>query len=169
MRRRQSSRALLRSASRALDLGCGTGTNAIYLARHGFDVTAIDISRLAIAQARRKAQSIGIVIHFVRGDVSRIDRWVAAHSIDFAYDIGCFHALNAPARERYVRALANVLQPRAVYMQYAFIAQQPAGPGLLENEVAQRFGHDFVIENVQYGSDRGARPSAWYTLVEREA
>ena len=42
---------------RALDLGCGTGTNAMYLAQHGFTVTAIDVSRRAIALAKRKSRS----------------------------------------------------------------------------------------------------------------
>ena len=159
----------LRPPGRALDLGCGTGTNAIYLARRGFDVMAIDISRAAIAQARRKAQSIGAAIHFVRGDVSYMDRWVTADSIDFAYDIGCFHALADGARTRYVHALSSVLRPHAIYMMYAFTACQPGGRGLVDGEVERRFNQDFDLESVQHGAYRDERRSAWYTLVKLEA
>src|SRR5579885_2975421 len=57
---------------RALDLGCGTGTNALYLARHGWQVTGIDFAAPAIEQARRKAQAAGTppgTVRFIRGDV----------------------------------------------------------------------------------------------------
>ena len=55
---------------RALDLGCGTGTNVIYLARHGFQVTGVDIARLAIARARRKARRAGVQARFLVADVT---------------------------------------------------------------------------------------------------
>src|SRR5512140_2887239 len=100
---------------RALDLGCGTGTNAITLVQHGFDVTAIDISRRAISLAKRKARSAELAdrVRFERGDVTLMRRWALGHSIDFAYDIGCFHNLKVEARQRYVAALTAVLKPGA--------------------------------------------------------
>src|SRR5512143_1350520 len=96
---------------RALDLGCGTGTNAIYLAQHGFEVTGIDISGRAISQAKHKARSAQLAdrVRLEHGDVALLRRWVLGHSIDFAYDIGCFHNLEAEARQRYVAALTAVL------------------------------------------------------------
>ncbi|MBI2830315.1 MAG: class I SAM-dependent methyltransferase, partial [Chloroflexi bacterium] len=45
---------------RAIDLGCGTGANAIYLAQHGFDVTGIDFSEAAIEKARARAEEAGV-------------------------------------------------------------------------------------------------------------
>ena len=72
---------------RALDLGCGTGTNAIYLARHGFEVTAIDISRRAISLAKRKIRSAQLTdrVRVERGDVTLMRRWATGQSLDFAY------------------------------------------------------------------------------------
>src|SRR5512143_3884022 len=98
---------------RALDLGCGTGTNAIYLAQHGFTVTAIDVSRRAVALAKRKTRSAHLTgrVQVERGDVTLLRRWVTGQSIDFACDIGCFHTLSAEARQRYVSALTAVLKP----------------------------------------------------------
>lgn len=153
----------LRPPGRALDLGCGTGTNAIYLAWRGFEVTAIDVSIRAIALARRKARSMRSAIQFVRGDVTRMSNWVRAGTIDFAYDIGCFHSLNADARRRYVEALRAATRPRAIYMLYAFGAMRSGG-GVSPDEVGARFADGFLLQSVQHGGDRNERPSAWYTL-----
>jgi SAM-dependent methyltransferase len=158
----------------ALDLGCGTGTNAITLAQRGFEVTAIDISRRAIALAKRKARSAERLdrIHFERGDATLMRRWALGHSIDFAYDIGCFHNLKPEARQRYVAALTAVLKPGASYMLYAFEPQADrAGVGL--DEIAALFDPAYQLDGMRRGSDssganHGERGSAWYTLVKRE-
>lgn len=154
----------------ALDLGCGTGTNALYLARQGFAVTAIDVSRRAIALATRKARSAQLAdrVRFVRGDVTQLPRWAAANSIDLAYDIGCFHSLKAEARARYVRALTTVLKPGAFYLLYAFEPQAEWG-GVSPDEIAALFDRTCRLAAVRRGSDRGGRGSAWYTLVKRAA
>src|SRR5260370_14518015 len=57
---------------KALDLGCGTGTNSIYLARHGWETTGVDFVPRAIAQARRKAAAAGASPRFLVGDVTRL-------------------------------------------------------------------------------------------------
>ncbi len=155
---------------RALDLGCGTGTNAIYLAQHGFTVTGIDISRRAISLAKRKARSAQLTdrVVFERGDVALLRRWAAANSIDFAYDIGCFHNLDREARQRYATALSVVLKPGAHYMLYAFEPQADrAGVGL--DDIAALFDAAFRLDGMRRGSDRGQRGSAWYTLIKRTA
>jgi SAM-dependent methyltransferase len=166
------------SIGRALDLGCGTGTNAIYLAQHGFEVTGIDISRRAISLAKRKARSAQLTdrVRFERGDVTLLRRWVSANSmeqspssggIDFAYDIGCFHNLDATARRRYVAALTAVLKPGAFYMVYAF-EPQADGRGVALDEIAALFDPDYQLDNLKRGDDRGGRGSAWYTLMKRD-
>jgi SAM-dependent methyltransferase len=166
------------SIGRALDLGCGTGTNAIYLAQHGFEVTGIDISRRAISVAKRKARSAQLAdrVRFERGDVTLLRRWVSASSmgqspssggIDFAYDIGCFHNLDAAARRRYVAALTAVLKPGAFYMLYAFEPQADRA-GVALDEIAGLFDSAFQIDGLRRGSDQGKRGSAWYTLIKRD-
>ena len=155
---------------RALDLGCGTGTNALYLAQHGFHVTAIDVSQRAIALARRQARSARLVdrVRFERGDVTRMRKWVDLNSIDFACDIGCFHNLNAEARQRYVSALTGVLRPGAIYMLYAFEPQADRR-GVAPDEIAALFDPAYRLDGMRRGSDRNGRGSAWYTLIKREA
>jgi SAM-dependent methyltransferase len=155
---------------RALDLGCGTGTNAIYLAQHGFGVTAIDVSRRAISLAKRKTRSAQLTdrVRLERGDVTLMRRWVLGQSIDFAFDIGCFHNLKAAARQRYVTALTGVLKPGAIYMLYAF---EPGadGRGVALDEIAALFDARYRLDGLRRGQDGGGRGSAWYTLVKREA
>jgi SAM-dependent methyltransferase len=154
---------------RALDLGCGTGTNAIYLAQHGFAVTAIDVSRRAIALAKRKARSAQLTdrVRFERDDVTLMRRYAISHSIDFACDIGCFHNLKPEARQRYVAALTALLKPGGVYMLYAFEPQADRA-GVALDEVAALFDPAYRLDGMRRGSDRTGRGSAWYTLIKRE-
>jgi 2-polyprenyl-3-methyl-5-hydroxy-6-metoxy-1,4-benzoquinol methylase len=76
---------------KALDLGCGTGTNAITLARHGWQVTGVDFSPKAIRQARRKATAEGLKIEFHAADVT--DLAMLTGPYDYVLDIGCLFTL----------------------------------------------------------------------------
>jgi 2-polyprenyl-3-methyl-5-hydroxy-6-metoxy-1,4-benzoquinol methylase len=57
---------------KALDVGCGTGDTSIYLAKHGWNVTAIDFVQLAIDKARAKTAAAGVNVRYVRGDVTQL-------------------------------------------------------------------------------------------------
>ncbi|CAG0932271.1 cobalt-precorrin-6B (C15)-methyltransferase [Thermoflexales bacterium] len=162
---------------RALDLGCGTGTNAIYLAQHGFAVIGIDVSRRAIALAKRKVRSaqLGDRVRLERDDVTLMRRYAVSHSteqspfsggIDFAYDIGCFHNLKPEARQRYVAALTAVLKPGAIYMLYAFEPQVDR-VGVALDEIAALFDAAYRLDGMRRGEERHGRGSAWYTLIKR--
>src|SRR5512136_559962 len=74
---------------RALDLGCGTGTNVLYLAQHGFDTVGVDISSRAMATARRKIQQAGLIqqAHVYTGDVTRLDALPVAGLFNLALDM----------------------------------------------------------------------------------
>jgi SAM-dependent methyltransferase len=56
-------------SGRALDIACGTGRNALYLAEHGFDVTGVDISEVAIERASDEARARGLSVEFVVADL----------------------------------------------------------------------------------------------------
>jgi SAM-dependent methyltransferase len=96
------------SAGRALDIGCGTGTNAIWLAQNGFDVLGVDVAPLAIDKARAKAGATPRVRFEVR------DFLVAppAGGFDFVFDRGCFHVFDEQAeRARFAAGVAALLAP----------------------------------------------------------
>ncbi len=82
---------------RALDLGCGTGDNAIYLAQHGFTVAALDYAPSAIAKARRKAAKAGVAVEFVVDDLTGL-RSVRGQ-FDLLVDYGTLDDLGATQRD----------------------------------------------------------------------
>jgi len=153
---------------RALDLGCGTGTNVIYLAQHGFDVVGVDISSRAIVAARRRIEraDLGRHAHVYAGDVTRLDVLPAPGPFDLALDIGCLHVLDALRRERYADALANRIKPGGLYLLYAFGPRVQFGRkmGIAPEETEQLFAPVFKLLRVAHGYDRGGVGSAWYTF-----
>jgi len=97
-------------AGRVLEVGCGTGTNALWLAAHGFDVLGIDVSPLAIDRARAGAsEGAGAARFEVRDFLAAPPEGPS----DFVFDRGCFHVFDAPvARTRFVELVASVLAER---------------------------------------------------------
>ena len=160
--------------SRALDLGCGTGTNSIYLAQHGFTVVGVDFSAKAIATARAKAHRANVTVEFHVADVTRLD--FLREPFGFVLDIGCLHALDTAARPRYAEYLARLACPNAVFMLYAF-SPRPADAsrhlirfrnvGITADEVQRLFATHFVLERAEHGADRGERASAWYWFTRQ--
>lgn len=155
-------------SGRALDLGCGTGTNSIYLAKHGFQVVGVDFAPKAIEIARAKALKEHLPVDFKRADVSRLD--FLQQPFELVLDIGCFHSLGPEARTRYANQLARLTRPGSYYMLYAF------GPhfGLLRNmgitreQIEECFGPAFELRRVDVGRDGGDRTSAWYWFVRKQ-
>ncbi|MEB2314146.1 MAG: class I SAM-dependent methyltransferase [Sorangiineae bacterium] len=92
---------------RALDVGCGTGTNAIYLAEHGFEVVGVDLSPLAIERARSKSAGLaGLALH----SLSFLDDEVPGGPFDLVYDRGVFHIFDeASERARFAERVAQLL------------------------------------------------------------
>lgn len=159
---------------RALDLGCGTGTNAIFLAQHGFQVVAVDFSRQAIARARDKARRAQVAIDFYVADVTQLD--FLNPPFDFVLDIGCLHGIKLAQRTRYAEHLARLTRAGAVFMLYAFappppdvsrLQLRPRSIGITEAQVRALFAAHFDVERVQHGTERGERASAWYWLRRR--
>jgi SAM-dependent methyltransferase len=107
---------------RAVDLGCGGGNYAIYLARRGFDVTGVDISPTAIGIARERARQQGVRCDFIVADVLG-DLTELTGSFDFAFDWELLHHLFPEQREKYVRNVWEKLVPRGLYLSLCFSEQ----------------------------------------------
>lgn len=153
---------------RALDLGCGTGTNVIYLAQHGFGTTGVDISTRAIAQARQKIRQARLEerAHVYVGDVTRLDALPVAGLFDLALGIGCLHNIDLSARQRYAEGLIRRMQPGGLYLLYAFGPRMRQGKrsGLSPQEAEQLFAPTFALAQITHGQDRNGLASAWYTF-----
>lgn len=149
---------------RALDLGCGTGTNCIYLARHGWEAVGVDFSALAICQARRKARRAGVDCKFYQADVA--DLAFLTGPFDLALDIGCLHSVPPERRARYTPELARLVRPGGLYMLYGFTPRpdQAKSSDLAPEEVRRLLAPAFAVERQEHGDDPTGPCSAWYWL-----
>ncbi|MGW0574545.1 class I SAM-dependent methyltransferase [Streptomyces sp. NPDC002920] len=101
-------RGLVAPGGRALDLGCGPGRNALYLASRGFEVDAVDLSPQAVAWGAERARAAGAAgVRFRCGDAFAL----ATGPYDLIHDSGCFHHLPPHRRISYLDLLDRVLAP----------------------------------------------------------
>lgn len=119
---------------RALDLGCGSGRNAIFLARRGFSVDAVDYSKAAIAWARGRVAEAGVDVSLACRNVFELEATVASY--DLVYDSGCFHHIAPHRRDRYVELVVNLLKPGAWFGLTCF--RPEGGSGYSDEEVYER-------------------------------
>jgi cyclopropane fatty-acyl-phospholipid synthase-like methyltransferase len=143
---------------RALDLGCGTGTNTIYLAQHGWQATGVDFVGRAIRSARRKARRAGVQVDFQQGDVTRLDG--IQGPFDLVLDIGCYHSLTEEGKAAYLQNLQRMLAPQGTYLLYALFKTSPEQrTGLLEADLELLDANLHRLSR-QDGTDRSRR-SVW--------
>jgi cyclopropane fatty-acyl-phospholipid synthase-like methyltransferase len=149
----------------ALDLGCGTGTNAITIHRYGWEVVGIDISSFAIRMARRKAKSIGAKIHFIQGDVAEFNG--VDEAFDLILDIGCFHAIHPESKSKYAGNIRKHLQPNGTFLLYTWLQQEIEGDERLspEEKLVDLFRGCCECVNILRSKDwESHRPSGWFTF-----
>ncbi len=151
---------------RALDLGCGTGTNAITMTRRGWQVVGVDVSKLAIRLARKKARRAGFSIAFYQEDVTKLG--FLAEPFDLVLDIGCFHSLSVQARARYAAQLKRLVKPAGTYMLYAWLQDEDLSREnpLKEAETHALLSPDFECQTVAHGIER-QRTTAWFTFQRK--
>ena len=109
-----------------LDAGCGTGENALHIARMGLRVVGIDVAETALAMAREKAANTGpaIDIEFLAADAFHLE--CLGHKFQTVLDCGLFHAFDPEERSRYVVSLASVTERDGTLYVLCF---SDAGPG----------------------------------------
>ncbi|MBI5943037.1 MAG: class I SAM-dependent methyltransferase [Chloroflexi bacterium] len=152
-------------AGRAIDLGCGTGTNVITLAKTGWHVTGIDFASRAIQIARRKLKKQNISAKLLVGDVTnfKIDS-----QFELALDIGCFHGLENKAD--YLTQLERLLAPNGFWLMYGFFKPDPhlPGPGLVHSDLEMISAQALTLLSRSDGFDKKERPSAWFLFQKKK-
>ena len=104
---------------RAIDLGCGAGNYAVYLASKGFEVTGVDFSRTAIKLAKKNAKKNGVKCEFLVADVvNGLDK--VQSGCDFAYDWGLLHHIMPEDRQKYVANVHRLLNSGGKYLSLCF-------------------------------------------------
>jgi len=113
---------------KAIDLGCGAGNHAVYLAGKGFDVTGIDFSPTAIRLAKRNAEKKSVKCNFFVADaVSDLDK--VNQTWDFAYDWGLLHHIFPQQRKKYIKNVHRILNRSAKYLSLCFSEKDTAFQG----------------------------------------
>lgn len=110
---------------RVLELGCGIGTNAIFLAQSGFDVTAVDLAEEAIKRARMKADEAGVKVNFLQADVTSLPD---LGLFSFAFDRGTYHIVRSINLAGFQSMLGRVLEAGGYYAVLAGNANEDAPP-----------------------------------------
>ena len=132
-----------------LDLGCGSGDNAIELARRGYRVLGMDLVPEALRRAREKAAKAGLMQppEFLEGDALRLQgSGVEAETV---LDCALFHVFEDEERPRYVNGLEEVLSPggRLHILSFSELETREPGPRRLTREsIAGAFGRGWTLE-----------------------
>jgi len=147
---------------RTIDLGCGAGNYAVYLAGLGFDVTGVDVSPTAIQFAREKAERVGVICTFIIADLLG-DLHEVLGKFDFGYDYELLHHFMPENRGTYAKNVASLLNPGATYLSVCFseddpqfggsgkIRETPIGTVLYfssEREIQELFSPYFTIQEL---------------------
>jgi SAM-dependent methyltransferase len=155
-------------AGSALDVGCGTGDSAIYLAQHGWKVTGVDYVEKPLDKARAKAGAADVSVNFARADVTQLSHEGIGTGFQLIVDNGCLHNMSGADRESYVREVSAVAAADARLLIVAFPPGGRLGvPGIDHAEIERRFTAGWSL--LSAGDERALdeKTATRYYLFER--
>jgi SAM-dependent methyltransferase len=157
---------------RVLELGCGTGTNAIWLSKYDYKVTAIDFAPRAIQLAKRKALGAKASVKFIEGDVLKTN---IGGKFGFAFDRGVFHTLhNQQKRTKLAQIVSARLRKDGMWLSLIGSADGPrleVGPPQLKAlEIISAVEPLFKVISLKasfLGTLERPGPTAWECLLQK--
>ena len=161
-----------RIAGDVIDIGCGTGENALHLASGGLEVVGVDAAPTAIAQAREKARLRGSSATFLVGDALALER--LGRTFDTAIDCGLFHTFSDADRLRFERSLQATLGAGGRYVLLCFSELQVGELGprrVTQGEIRSTFATGWTVESIVAERFAARLPGggahAWLALLTR--
>jgi len=159
-----------------LDIGCGLGDNAIYLAKSGYTVTGLDISPTALITAEQRAKDAGVDVTFAVADSTKLDGYTDA--FDTVIDSGLFHSLDDDGRRSYVAALRRATRPGASLLLSCFSDANPVAedwrPAVSEKTLRDVLGDaGWEVTSLEPATLRGglegtqSEMAFWYLRAQR--
>jgi SAM-dependent methyltransferase len=137
-------------SGKVLDVGCGTGENALYLGGLGFDVWGIDAVPSAIERAKEKAKKRGINVNFLVADALRLQ--LLQNKFNTIIDCGLFHVFSDDERPIYAESLLSALYPGGKYFMLCFSEHEPGSYGprrVTQAEIRATFGKGWKINYIR--------------------
>jgi ubiquinone/menaquinone biosynthesis C-methylase UbiE len=134
---------------KALDICCGAGTNTVYLAEKGFEVTGIDISSTAIGIAKKKAKQANVNINLMVQNFLNLPFEKA--EFDFVFDMGCFHHVKVEDRPAFIKGVYRVLKNGGNYLLTCFSYKNgPAWNHFTKKQIISLFSGYFEINEFRH-------------------
>jgi len=159
-------------AGDVLDVGCGTGENALLLAARGHRVLGLDFAADAVAKARAKAAERGLAVEFAVGDA--LDLAGLGRTFDTALDVGLFHTLQPEERRPYAASLAAVVRPGGRAILLCWSSRNPFGYGparVAARDIRAAFSRGWTVESVEPETLETLLPAgrvhAWLATIRR--
>ncbi len=148
-----------------LDLGCGTGTNCLTMAKAGWTVTGVDLAALAVFKARRRFAAEHLHGIFLNADVTQVQ--LPAENYDLILDIGCYHSLPLDKRTTYVENVFRWLKPNGSLLLYGHMSgREGSEKALLVEEDIQRFNRHFRLQSRKDSLDVWQRRTVWLCFTK---
>ncbi|WP_066638448.1 class I SAM-dependent methyltransferase [Desulfolucanica intricata] len=160
---------------KALDIGCGTGDNSIWLSQENFDVIGIDTSEIAIQRAIEKVSKASVKCTFMVIDF--LTNKIEGAPFGFAFDRGCFHSLNSDEeRKSFAKNVAAHLQKDGLWLSIIGNADEkrdcPGPPQRTAGDIVNSVEPYFEILSLvssKFGSNRPNPPRAWVCLMRKRS
>jgi ubiquinone/menaquinone biosynthesis C-methylase UbiE len=168
-----------RVAGDILDVGCGTGENALFFAKRGHPVLGIDFLEYPIQEASRKAKERGMKVEFLQMDALSLA--VLDRTFESVIDSGLFHVFSDEHRARYVAGPAHVTRPGGRIFLMCFSDLEPGTQGprhVSERELRDAFAAGWAVEEIRpvrfevvpdlkdISFSEGG-PKAWFSVIRR--
>ena len=160
------------NSGKFLDLGTGPGTQAIQLAKLGFDVTGADLSQNAI----KKAKSLSDEINFVADDI--LNSGLPDKEFDYIFDRGCFHLFEDNQRTNYLKHIKRILSDDGIFFLKCMSIEEKSLPDdegprrLSKKEIQEFFSNDFEIENIrdtEFAGTLDFLPKALFAILKKKS
>lgn len=156
-----------------LEIGCGTGADAMVLARRRFELTVVDCSPIAIERARLRAEEADVMLRFVHDDI--FDFAQTSGTFDLVYEAGVYHALRRKWLDRYLDMLWRVTQPGSYYFCLAGAPStenvEEGPPQVTEDEIRNELGRLFEVVHLRPTRLESSNPNltfaGWSCLMRR--
>lgn len=135
-----------------IDVGCGTGENALHLASLGRRVVGVDASPTALARAQEKAVARGLADRATFRSADALDLRRLRRRFETAIDCGLFHTFEKPQRRIYASSLTEVLSPGSTLHILCFSDEEPEGPGphrIQEYDIRDAFRGIFSLTRIR--------------------